>query len=499
MINEKDLSIIYSISLKLGKKLDLADIVSAMCFKNYLQSLIQDQNEVERVFEQILKAPESKDDLRDSGSNVFNYILDLITHDKKYSRFNVIKVYEFISETLGTSHDDFSNFCRSSKKLTDTFLSAELEVTELEKIFSMFYCMTSVLEKNKNLNVPDQLFFNEFVAHLGLVVENSDVWIDFRTFEDSFEQFLKDSVESKAQRVSFLGILAAVMGGDLEFDTLEKKVLQKYFYAFDLKVEDVRTLKDRGDIKVAELFASLNKNSYPALVFGIIESMLADGKIGSHETEILKMILEKKNEFTIHSSLLLKLYYEVLKANHQNKGLGEVDLAQVNELFSNFNITSELRAQLFYLTETYVNVRHGMEFSEKDLQTSLLHLGFSEELIPELVDVCKKDLNGTSHRVKNLAFIECLYCLKESSGANTEFLRELLMKMIKGSAVNKKNILEIVLTFMIFKRNNLDADIVLFEDICNRLKIYKDEIKEVLFYFSLTQGKVVGKEIAFRE
>lgn len=481
-----------------AKKLGKSEISSSLAFKSFVQTVLKlniDHDNFEDEYRKLTKKDIKLDITRES----FELLIILMIQDKEYSLKHIQRTVEFFSETLGLPYEDFSEYCVSSERLLQKFIPESLSASEYEKMFAFFYCMYVHSKTDRNFNTSEVLFLNEFADFMGIELENSNFWIGFREYEDLHIENLKRALSNAEKKCAYLGILALVMGGTKDFDPAERKLLQNYFNDLNLKKEDLNFLRSRPAFNVNELLSFIAPVDYPFLLTAIIEAVFADGKIDKAESELVSEIANHKSEFRILPGHLLKLYNEVITHAKTLRSVDAIYLDTICDLFLESVPDEKVRGQLFFLVETFYNLKTGIELSSEELETCLKLLKFSPGIIPEIVDNCRKNIKGMHSQIQVLAFVESIHCLRNSQFAKPDSLSLLLKKVLETTPLNKMKIMQLTLSFILSDKKLTLFDNNLIEDLSIELGLHREELKPLIFFMSLVGGEKVGGKIKFKD
>lgn len=483
---------------KFALKLGLSEIAAAIAFKSFVESVLKVGLDVEKFEDEYGKRAEKKNKFDDLDLHTYELLLILMTQDKSYSLKYVERAADFFSETLGVPYEDFSNHCFRSERLLTSFMPENFSATEYEKMFAFFYCMFIHAKSERKFNVSEVQFLRAFADHLGLVLENSNLWIGFREYEDRHTESLLKALGTAEQKCAYMGILAVVMGGTKDFEPEERKLLQKYFNELKLQRADLNFLRSKPEFPVSELLNYISVENFPFLLTAIIEAVFADGKIDKAESEVVARICKNKDAFLVLPCHLLKLYYEVIRNAKTLKKEDTIYLNEICDLFSESVPDESTRGQLFFLVETYFNLKMNIELSPTELESCLRLLKFSPDSIPGIVENCRKNIKGTNTQIQTLAYVESIHCLKNNEFANSDSLILLLKKVLTTTPLNKMKIMQLTLSFVLSDKKLTLFDNGLIEDLSNELGLHREELKPLIFFMSLAGGERAGAKIKFR-
>lgn len=483
---------------KFALKLGMSEIAAALAFKNFLENVVKVDFDIEKFEDDFGKRAEKLNQFNELDLHTYELLLILMTQDKSFSLKYVERAASFFTETLGTSYEDFANHCFGSDRLVKTFIPENFNATEFEKMFAFFYCMYIHAKSDKKFNTSEVHFLRSFADYLGLELENSNLWIGFREYEDRHTESLLKALGTTEQKCAYMGILAVVMGGTKDFEPQERKLLQRYFGELKLQTEDLKFLRSKPEFPVSELLNYISVENFPFLLTAIIEAVFADGKIDQAESEVVARICQNKNSFMILPCHLLKLYFEVIRNAKSFKKEDAVYLSEICDLFSESVPDEGTRGQLFFLVETYFNLKLNVELSPLELESCLQLLKFSPESIPGIVENCRKNIKGTNSQIQTLAYVESIHCLKNNEFANSDSLILLLRKVLSTTVINKMKIMQLTLSFVISDNKLTLFDNGLIEDLSNELGLHREELKPLIFFMSLAGGERAGAKIRFR-
>lgn len=497
-MNHDSLILHRNLASQFSAKLGLSDYSAVMGFRSLVTEILKLQIDLDRFEDEYQKGPQGNlSDLSPNDSS-YDLLILILLQDKSFPLKYVDKTFEFFSDTLGVTSEHFSSYCTSSDKLYRAIFPNELVSTEYEKLFAFFYSMFIYSKSEKTLSVSEIRFLRGFAEYLGLELSNSNLWIGFREFEDRSTANLLSALQTPKEKASFLGIMALVMGGTKDFDPSEKKLLQKYYNDLKLTTADLHYLRTKKEFHFLDLLQEVSEEHFPLVLIAIVEAVFADGKVDKGESEIIDLIARKNGSFQILPCHLLKLYYEVIANAGNFRPTEAAYLQNVCRIFNQAEPDESVRAQLFFLIETYYNLKSGKDLLLSELESCLKALLFSEDRIPDIVDECRKNIKGTQNQIQTLAYVESIHCLKNSDFADTSSLILLLKKVISTTPLNKMKTLHITLSY-ILSDNKLNVfDNQLVEDLAHELNLHREDMKPIIFLLSLAAGEKAGNRIKFK-
>lgn len=421
-------------------------------------------------------------------SNSHDLLMKVVTEDKKYLPKYIKSISEFYVAELGLNPDVFFSHCLNSSELKESLLGESKTLTSFEKLLTFFYCLRVYAKNDSRFNLTEKKFLTSLASHLDIEVKESEFWTEFRNYEKNFPSKISSLLTTKEQRLAFVGLVALATTEDGNLDDSEKTVLREYISHLSLRFSDLLELKKSGGIKLESLISKLPERTHSYVLLILLETIFVDKKIHHQEIEVITSFLSKTDASKFNSVHILQLYKQTLIHISSLNKEHEVVIRGLADVFNIGLISEEQRALMFYMVETSLNFSHSIKPSNLELQKCLTILGFDQVVIPKLIAECEKSFAMVDSHAQVLAYIDCLDAINNQSDVLPKSLIPMLDTLLSKYPVNKKKILNFVVSLVMSDGMVWSEESQLIEGLSEDFLMYKLEQSELTFYLGLCTG-----------